>query len=539
MANIFISYARADRKKVERLAAALENAGFSLWWDREIKSGAEFSACIERELEAAKHVIVCWSRESVKSHWVKDEAMIAARANKLKAVSLDGTEPPIGYMQYHALDFCGWQGVEHEECFSALLQALGATPVVKPTSANSDAADDQVSLIVLPFQTISTDPADQVLSIAIHEDLTTQLARVKDYFVISRSTAVIYGQRENSPADLHKELGVSYALEGSVRRAGEDIRVTAQLIDTASGGCMAALRFDRPAAELMGLQNDLIAEIVNHLGSEINFAEVRRLEERAAANPSAVNYFSRARMALAQSGWNKKTVVDASILLEKAIEIDPEFAPAISQLALLKGLSLTYGFFDMPEEALKEEVITLANKAISIDRQSTDVLGFAGCALCDVGELDRGVEHLQRATEIDPSNAQALAAYGFARILQKRFDEGVPMMEAAIRISPKAPGLSFWMYGLSIGLEAQGKTDEAYEALERTIRLDPTFTASYPLLASLAVKKGDRAYAKELIARAKEHDPGFAVGKMETAHKRNIKSIRQEGLTPPTQDKAE
>ena len=105
LADVFISYARADRATIERLAAALESDGYSVWWDRHIDGGAEFSKDIERELNAAKAIIVGWSSEACESRWVKDEASVAAAANKLVAICLDQSEPPLGFKQFHTIDF--------------------------------------------------------------------------------------------------------------------------------------------------------------------------------------------------------------------------------------------------------------------------------------------------------------------------------------------------------------------------------------------------------------------------------------------------
>ncbi len=366
---------------------------------------------------------------------------------------------------------------------------------------------DGTSMIVLPFQTISTDPADGVLADAIHEDLTTQLARMPNYFVLSRTTALTYRNKTVPVEELHDELGVAYALEGSVRRANDHLRITAQLIDTRTGGHIWADNFDRPAAELMSLQNDLIAEIVTHLGSELNLAEVRTLWARSKVNPTALDEYKRAQSVLHRTGWNKKGLADTIEALEKALKVDPDFAPAISHLALMKGIATVYGFLEDADGHVTKEVVELAQRAVSLDNQSTDVLGFSGCALCDVGRVDEGLVHLQRAIEIDPSNAQAHAAYGFALILQGRPEEGVPLMEAAIRISPKAPGIAFWLYGLSMGLETLGRTEQVRERLEHAIRADPKFPASYPFLAGVAVREGDEVRARDLMAQGRRVEP--------------------------------
>ncbi len=517
MADIFLSYARDDLARVTPLAKALAAHGLTVWWDQHMRSGDEFSAEIERELNDAGAVVVCWSQTSVKSRWVRDEATIAARQGKLKAISLDGAEPPLGYMQYHAQDISAWSGAPDTDVIASLVAACvsdepaNAQKLVVETpmaaAIRERHANPDVSLIVLPFATISTDPADEVLAVAIHEDLTTQLARVRGYFVISRTSANVCAAKKMSPDQLHAELGVAYVLEGSLRRAGDNVRITAQLIDARSGGHIAALRFDKPYTALLDLQNDLIAQIVNHLGSEINLAEVRRLEARATANPTAMDLLKKAQSLMAQKGWNNATLAEAVGLLEQALEIDDEFAPAISQLALFKGVAAQFGLTTTPHSVIRDEVVALAERAVSFEGHASDVLGYAGCALCDVGEVELGFELLDRAFEIDPSNAQAVAAFGWAHLMLDRPQDAIEYMQAAIRISPQQPGLALWMYGLAQAKAALGSFDEARETLRRVNQFDPKFRPAYGALAALRLQDGDRAGAERVIARAKASNP--------------------------------
>lgn len=522
MADIFLSYARDDLARVTPIAEALAAKGLTVWWDQHMRSGDEFAAEIERELRNAGAVVVCWSQTSVKSRWVRDEATLAARDGKLKAISLDGAEPPLGYMQYHALDLSAWSGGKDDAAIRSLVAACSTD--ASPASAVSDDCrsaapiaaairerleDPQVSLVVLPFETISTDPGDAVLSVAIQEDLTTQLARVRGYFVISRTTASVCAAKNMSVADLGSELGVAYVLEGSMRRAGDDVRVTAQLIDAKSGGHIAALRFDRPYTELLELQNDLIAQIVNHLGSEINLAEVRRVEARAGVNPTAMDHLKKAQSLMARKGWNRESLTEIMGCLDEAIAIDPQFAPAISHLALIKGMAAQFGLIREPHDEVRDHVVTLAKRAVALEGDASDVLGYAGCACCDVGDIDRGYGLLEKAFEIDPSNAQAVAAFGWAHMMLGRHEEAARYAQAAIRISPQQPGLALWLYGLAQALVMLGSLDEAETALKRAMRTDPKFLPPYGLLSTIEFEKGNRESSKQILAQARDANPGL------------------------------
>ena len=275
-----------------------------------------------------------------------------------------------------------------------------------------------VSMVVMPFRLISTDPTHQVLADVVHADLTTQLARVKDYLVMSRATSMTHAKSSIPPTELSALLGVSYVIEGTLRPSGDLIRLSVQITDGETGGCLAALEFDRPTDELLDLQNTIIAEIVNHLGSEINLAEVRRLEQQAGANPTAVDHVKWAWVITEQEGWNKSGLSNALERLKLAMEIDAQYAPAIASMALFYGLGVRFHILEDETGEIKQDVITLTEHAVDLAGYSSEVLGYVGCAMCDVGEVDGGVQHLLRAIKIDPSNGQAHAALGWGRFLQ-------------------------------------------------------------------------------------------------------------------------
>ncbi len=513
MADIFVSYSSRDRARVGLLVDALSRSGLTVWWDRDLSGGVRFSRELEARLESADFVLVVWSEAAVESMWVIDEATVGRDRQNLIPIVIDDARPPIGFRQVQTIDFSSWSGEQSAAEMQRLLNAFDkgdAGPAGRFTAAGEAVSPVErrqgVSMIILPFRTLSADPADTVLAMAIHEDLTTQMARVKDFFVIARATSDLYADKEVTSARLARDLGVNYAVEGSVRRTGDNVRVSIQLFDTIDGAVIAAFQFDRPYKDLIDLQNTLIQEIHNHLGAEVNIAEARSILQRAETAPSAVDEYRCARAAIQKNGWNKKSVKDAVAHLERAIEIDSQYAPAIAQLALLKALAAASRLLSVTMEDAKPEIIALAQRAVDADPQSSEVLGYAGCALCDVGEIDRGVVHLEHAFELDPSNAQAHAAFGWGRIMQDRAREGVREMSAAIRISPNNPSLAFWLFGVATGLFQLGDIEAARDRLERALRFDPRFVPSYFLLARIAAENGETAYAKDLTARGKKYE---------------------------------
>lgn len=364
--------------------------------------------------------------------------------------------------------------------------------------------DPRASLLILPFRSLDTDPAAVMLADAIHEDLTSQLARMPDYQIIARPAALIQPYDAANPETIGQDLGVGYVVTGAVRPSGDIIRLNTRLVESATGRVLSALTFDRKRADLLDLQNTVIVEIANCLGAEVDLAEVRRLETDIERDPTAYFHFKQSQLLLDRSGWNRKSISRVIGHLENATLIDPDYAPAISMKALIKGFGAPYGLFEESFEEIKPEVIDLADEGIAKDPHRSTVLGWSGCAYCDVGEAEKGQPHLQRAIEIDPSNAQSRAALGWSHVLLSNFDEGLTHLDDAMAISPKLPGHAFWLCGSALALDGLGDADGRRAKLDEAMRLDPNFALPYIHLAFTSERDGDQAAADAYRARADE-----------------------------------
>lgn len=374
----------------------------------------------------------------------------------------------------------------------------------RPSGLNLNETHPKASIIVLPLKCLDDQPSSVILADAIHEDLTTQLARVPDYMVLSRGAAMRQPGDADAAEAVGRDLGVGYVITGSVRPAGDLIRLTARVTETRNGEVLAALTFDRNKAELLDLQNTLILEIANLLGTQIEFAEVRRLETDIHRDPTAFFHFKRSQMILDLEGWNRASVSRVITHLETARQIDPDYAPAIAMLALVKGIVAPWGITDQTPDETRPEVIALADEAIEKDPSRSSVLGWAGCAYCDAGLPERGKPYLERALEIDPSNAQARSALGWAHVLQGNYDTGISMFHDAIRMSPHFPGHAIWLYGISLGHAGKGDRESERRVLEEAMTLDPKFAPPYLALERFAREAGNEVEADALKTRARE-----------------------------------
>ena len=258
MARVFLSYARADVDCAKALAELIGRAGHDVWWDRELHGGSHFTAEIDKALREAEAVVVLWSQASLESAWVQDEAAEGRDSNRLVPLVIDAVRPPLGFRQYQAIDLAdlrtGSPPRQLEELLRAIIKMgapeVRAAPAEAPPAAAAEPAA-KYSICVLPFANMSGDPEQEYFSDGISEDIITDLSKVsalvghRAQHARSRSRASTSTCRE-----VARELGVSHVLEGSVRKAGGRVRITAQLIDGATGGHVWAERYDRDLSDI-------------------------------------------------------------------------------------------------------------------------------------------------------------------------------------------------------------------------------------------------------------------------------------------------
>lgn len=348
------------------------------------------------------------------------------------------------------------------------------TPVPETAASAPAASHERPGVVVLPFESFSGEPFDEVTASGFTEDLTTLLAHVPGIFVISRNTAALYKDRKMDLRDIGRELGVRYLLEGSLRRKEGDLRVTAQLIEAESGGHLWAHSYDTPADQLEQVQDELTRGIALQLGSELARAEFKMARRRPPADMDAWSLYQNAKGTLMFQGWSQDSLKQAVDQLHKAIALDPDYAAPQAFLSLLLALGHWIRLVD-DRPAAHDESILAANRALELEPDSSEVLGYAGCAYSDLGYKQRGVPLLEKAIELDASNAQARAALGAALIVSGELEPGIAALSEAVRISPKDPGLAMWATILTLGAGYSGDMESAEEWAKLAYKSDPRF----------------------------------------------------------------
>ena len=290
--------------------------------------------------------------------------------------------------------------------------ACGAiSPSMAPPVGAQKTAADHPTIAVLPFTCFSDERELKFLTDAMTEDLITMLARIPGFIVIARQSSFVYQGRSVDARQIGRELGVRYIVEGSLRPVDQQIRVGAQLIDATNGTQLWADRFDGQAKNVLEVEDQIARAIAARIEPELVRAEIALIRRRRDANPDAWSFYRQGAGVISLKGWSEETLEQATTLLRQATTLDPDFALARSQLALFLSLGARHGLVKDAAAAVTEARAE-AERAVTIDHDTSEVLGYAGCALAELGDVQRGSEILERAIDNDPSNAQAWVALG-------------------------------------------------------------------------------------------------------------------------------
>ncbi len=278
---MFLSYARSSEEQADHAERALRDAGYIVWRDTELPAHLSYADVIEERLKSAKAVLVLWSAEAAKSQWVRAEADAARELGTLIQSSVDGTVPPIPFNQIQCANLKGWSGDNDHAGWRKLrasVEALAGPADVPVKSSKRQRATS--SICVLPFQNMSGDAVPDYFCDGLSEDITSDLSKVSALSVIPHKTAFAFKGQEEDPCDVAKKLSVGYILEGSVRRAGDRVRITAQLIDGGTGEHAWSARYHRDFADIFSVQDEISQAIVAALKTQLLPAEKTAIADR-------------------------------------------------------------------------------------------------------------------------------------------------------------------------------------------------------------------------------------------------------------------
>lgn len=402
-------------------------------------------------------------------------------------------------------------------CFTLELQP-NATRETAPAAAEPL---ERPTIAVLPLSVLSDDPRIAFFAQGLVEDVTALLARVPGFIVIAHASSSMFRGQQAPLQDVAHQLGVRFVVQGSVRPKADALRVSLQLIEAASARILWSAQFDSHAGEAVDAQETIARGIISELEPELTRAEIAHIRRQRPENLDTWAHYHEAVGALAARGWNADGMATARAALQRSIALDPKFGLSHGQYALLTILAAQIGMVpDTPE--LRAAVLASADSAIRLDDGSSEVLGYAGCALCDLGHFKRGIDTLQHALELNPSNAQAHVAMGAALALNGKLDEGIERMRYGMKISPRDRRLGFWAWLLGCFLLRAGRVDEALAEARLSCRADPRFHLPHVLQAAILESLGATDDAVAALSAARQCYNQLSLDEVALTHGRRI-----------------
>jgi TolB-like protein/class 3 adenylate cyclase len=362
---------------------------------------------------------------------------------------------------------------------------------------------DKPSIAVLPFANLSGDPEQEYFADGMVEEIITALSRIRWLFVIARNSSFTYKGQAIDIKQVGRELGVRYVLEGSVRKAGGRVRITAQLIDAQSGAHLWADRFDGSLDEVFELQDQVAIRVAGVIEPTLQANEVRRSSERAPQDLTAYDLYLRA---LANFPWSgKEQLLEACDLLDRAIARDPRYAPALAWAAVCQ-IRLFYDGWAEDPEASRRRGVALAEQALALTNEDPVVLANAAHVLGLSGEdINSAMALIDRCVALNPSYARGWYVGGQVRVAAGEYDAAIEHLEESLRLNPRgylaAPRLT-----LGVAHFFSHRFAQAAEMLALAIR-EQSYPGAYRFLASCYAHMGRLDEARAIIERLQAITP--------------------------------
>jgi adenylate cyclase len=371
------------------------------------------------------------------------------------------------------------------------------------------AAPRKPSIAVLPFANMSGDPEQEYFSEGVTEDIITNLSRNRAFFVISRSTSFTYKGPAVDIGKVARELSVRYVLEGSVRRAGNRVRITAQLIDAETGHHLWADRYDRELADVFAVQDEIAQSIVGAISPGIISAEIRHAQHKDPSQLDAWDRTVRAHWHIRR--FTQSDLAEARWLLEEAIALDPTNSMAFADLAFACHFEAVFGWGNGPAESYAR-LGEAARKAVATD--DSDAMAHTSLAIFDLfsGRHQEARRRLGRALDLDPNSMFARGYLGVSYAFGGDYDAALTNLDEAMRLSPRGPLLVIWHLGKGWAALLAGRDEEAVEYTTQAAEANPEFPDIYAVLAAANGHLGRAGPAHAALEQLSRRMPTLTVG---------------------------
>jgi len=540
---VFLSYSRPDQARARPVIDALTAAGFTVWWDGMLRGGENFLPTTEAALEQARAVVVLWSKTSIESHWVRDEAQRGRERGCLVPLTIDGSQAPLGFRQFQLIDIARWKGRADASEFQPVLDAVAALVGRAPQPAagrkrgidrraligggallvaaggglavwrggwlsGASVADD--SIAVRPLQNLSNNPDQDYFSEGLTDEIRLTLSRNAKLRVLAPTSTNSVRDSKLDPTEIAQKLGVSYLLSGSVRRSGQALRITAELADGRSGTTLWSDVFDRELADIFALQSEIAGKVAGAMSAQAADGDAQSKRADAAKlggtrNGAAYDAFLRGQAYYAlRSG---EAAYRAAITqYDAAIAADPRFARAHAARALVL-LILTSSYAKAGElKAQYDDVIASARRAVELAPDLAMAQAILGYALVQARFDLRGARRpYELANRLGQGDATVLTLYAGYQTQMGRAAAALAAIERAASLDPLNDGVH---RGVGWVQYFGRRFDAAIAACRQSIAINADVEDAHGIIGDSLYQQGQFAEARA----AYQKEPGALIG---------------------------
>ncbi|MEM8919298.1 MAG: TIR domain-containing protein [Pseudomonadota bacterium] len=552
--TVFLSYSRTDIKKARAVIAMLEQAGYSVWWDGLLEGGERFANTTEAALERARAVVVLWSETSVNSHWVHDESTRGRDSGRLVPLSLDGSEPPLGFGQFQCIDISKSKMDASDTEIGKMLRAVAALHDASelPVQDDSKAGPNQTrrnliiggsilaisavglttwmagpfsgagpdnGVAILPFQNLSGDPEQNYFSDGLTSEIRTQLSRNTLLQVVGQTSSDEFRDHQGRAEEIADKLGVTFLLDGNVQKVGDRVKITADLSDGRDGSSRWSQSFERPLTDIFEVQSEIAAAVATSLAAVMDDERGNARTEQVGGTNSIAAFDAYLRgKELYEAAIDEQSDREALARFDEALAIDPQYASAAA--ARSRALAIIGNLYADFEERVRlyDEAVLAARKATELVPELAAGHSALGFALAS-GKLDMksAREPFERTYALGVGDADQLSRYATFKSRLRDYSAASAAISRASKLDPlnsrafRATG-DIHYFG--------GKYELAISAYRRAIALNPDIGNYHSLLGFAQLQLGELDAAYESFSNkmsSVRRLPGYAI----IAHKKN------------------
>jgi TolB-like protein len=525
MADVFISYARSSETEARTISEALITLGYRVWRDDQLPAHRAYAEVIEERLIEAKAVVVLWSKEAARSQWVRAEADVARGRGTLVQAMLDAAKPPLPFNQIQCCSLIDWAGDSDHHDWRKLTASIDQLINEGPKSGededqSSPAATDRrpaqygkarrarLSIVVLPFANMSRDPEQEYFVDGVTESLTTDLSRIHGSFVIARNTAFTFKGKSVDITRIGEELNVRYALEGSVQRGGDRVRVNVQLVSAETGAHLWAERFDKPVEDIFEMQDQIVSRLARALDVQLVAAEARSAAHKI--NPDSMDLYFQGQAVVNQS-FGVEEWTRGCELFERALALDAANVDAMAALAYGNALAVAMMLVPDSGHTSFAQAEKTALKAVETAPGHAKAHLALGLVYSFTDRAPLALSEYQRALELDRNFAPAYAGIALANVYCGMAEKAEGYFLECFRLSPKDNEAQLWCLTAGTGNMYVGKYVESEAWLRKSLQFNRTYPLQTLYLAGVLAAQDKMEEARATAEEALALNPRFSI----------------------------